>query len=289
MLQRGTQAITVATEANFVSWREQLVAPHCARHVPAIFTTARPVHGGLLSYGASITDASARSSRRCPLSVPRTVNRHLSLLTSPRSREGLSQNGYMEGQSVGHRVPLGRRPRRRMPALIDELVGNFSGACWFLAALVKPSSTPSAHRKYPSATPDGDDPVREGLVASLNRPGGTSAMVYTTELEGSVRKLHKLLPQPIVRRVFCVVSRNAARVKNLTAAAAAQHLQIRIFNASSAPELKQHSRTLRRQTSAVAVAAGPFFNGYQTNSLPYQRATRCRRCSRHVNLLKLVD
>ena len=58
VLQRGAQAVAVATEANFLSWREQLVALTARAHVPAIFHDREfVVHGGLLSYGASITEA----------------------------------------------------------------------------------------------------------------------------------------------------------------------------------------------------------------------------------------
>ena len=55
------------------------------------------------------------------------------------------------------------------------------------------------------------------------------------------------------------------QVNNLNAAAAAQHLQIRIFNASSAPELEAAFADIAKAgVGAVAVAAGPFFNGYRS-------------------------
>ena len=58
VLQRGAHAVAVATDANFLSWREQLVALTARACVPAIFHDREfAVHGGLLSYGASITEA----------------------------------------------------------------------------------------------------------------------------------------------------------------------------------------------------------------------------------------
>ena len=58
VLQRGAQAVAVATDANFLSWREQLVALTARARIPTIFhDRVFTLHGGLLSYGASITEA----------------------------------------------------------------------------------------------------------------------------------------------------------------------------------------------------------------------------------------
>jgi putative ABC transport system substrate-binding protein len=58
VLQRGAQAIAVATDGGFLTWREQFLAQTARARVPAIFHAREfAVHGGLLSYGASITEA----------------------------------------------------------------------------------------------------------------------------------------------------------------------------------------------------------------------------------------
>ena len=86
----------------------------------------------------------------------------------------------------------------RMPALIDELVGKpvdvmvIGGSGQGTIAAKRTSSS------VPVVVTDGGDPVRQGLVASLNRPGGnlTVVMVYSTTLEAKrLEILHKLLPQ----------------------------------------------------------------------------------------------
>lgn len=184
-------------------------------------------------------------------------------------REGLSQNGYVEDQSVVIVYRWAEGQDSRIPVLIDELVrkpvdvlvlGGF-GQAQFYAKRVS--------SKVPVVTPDGDDPVREGLVASLNRPGGNFAVVmtYTTELEAKrLEILRKLLPQAQSFGVLVAPSFTGAtlQVKNLNAAAAAQHLQIGIFNASSVPELEAAFADMAKaRVGAVAVAAGPFFNGYR--------------------------
>jgi putative tryptophan/tyrosine transport system substrate-binding protein len=58
VLQSGAQAIAVTTDGGFLAWREQFVAQTARARIPAIFHDREfAVHGGLLSYGASITEA----------------------------------------------------------------------------------------------------------------------------------------------------------------------------------------------------------------------------------------
>ena len=57
-MQRGAQAIAVATDASFVSLRDRFVALTTRARVPAIFHDREfAVRGALLSYGANITEA----------------------------------------------------------------------------------------------------------------------------------------------------------------------------------------------------------------------------------------
>jgi putative ABC transport system substrate-binding protein len=185
-------------------------------------------------------------------------------------REGLSQNGYVEGQSVAIEYRWAEGQESRMPALINELVRKPVDVLVLGGSGQVPFEAKRVSSKVPVVTPDGDDPVRQGLVASLNRPGGNFAvvMVYTTELEGKrLEILHKLLPQAqafgvLVAPSFAGIEQ---QVENLNAAAAAQHLQIRIINASSAPELEAAFADMAKAgVGAVAIAGGPFFNGYRS-------------------------
>jgi putative tryptophan/tyrosine transport system substrate-binding protein len=157
-----------------------------------------------------------------------------------------------------------------MPALIDELVRKPVDVLVLGGSGQVPFEAKRVSSKVPVVTPDGDDPVRQGLVASLNRPGGTFAIVmtYTAELEAKrLEILHKLLPQAQAFAVLVAPSFAGIeqQVENLNAAAATQHLQIRIFNASSAPELEAAFEDMAKAgVRAVAIAGGPFFNGYRS-------------------------
>lgn len=58
LMQRGAQAIVAATDANFLSWRDELVALTRHARIPAIFHSREfAVAGGFLSYGANLTEA----------------------------------------------------------------------------------------------------------------------------------------------------------------------------------------------------------------------------------------
>ena len=100
-------------------------------------------------------------------------------------REGLKQTGFVPGESVQIEYRWANDSYDKLPELVQELVQR-------RVAVIFANSPSIPHAKnatnsIPIVFTSGDDPVRLGFVASLNRPGGNLTGVAIMRTAGDVR------------------------------------------------------------------------------------------------------
>jgi putative tryptophan/tyrosine transport system substrate-binding protein len=177
-------------------------------------------------------------------------------------RQGLRETGFIEGQNVAIEYRSDEGQTERLPLVVADLlrrevaliVGNTASA---LAA--KAAST-----TVPIVFSTGGDPVRDGLVASLNRPGGNATGISFVSAEVGAKQLGLLRElQPGFARIAVVVDPKwpitEPFVSQVRAAASAMGQQIDLLYVSSGSELETAFTTLvQRAAGALHVGIGGF-------------------------------
>ncbi len=179
-------------------------------------------------------------------------------------RKGLGEIGYVEGQNVAIDFRWADGQGDRLPALAAELVKRR------VAVLVGTGGAHLAAKEATTIIPVvcsmGGDPVKLGIVDSLNRPSGniTGVSVFTADLEAKrLELLHELIPKaPLIGVLIDPKFQLSVDVQLQEVRAAARKLgqEIRIVQASTESELDAAFATLvEMRVSALLVTGGPFF------------------------------
>jgi putative ABC transport system substrate-binding protein len=181
-------------------------------------------------------------------------------------RRGLAENDYVEGQTVTieYRWALGQYDR--LPALAAELAGR--PVAVFVTAGGEPAAlaAKAATSTIPIAFIIGGDPMKAGLAASYNRPGGnaTGISILTSTLDPKrLGLLHDLVPQAAT--IGALLNPNfpgfEGQLKDVQEAARAIGAQIFVLRASDDREVEAVFETVGQQRiPALVVGADPFFD-----------------------------
>jgi ABC-type uncharacterized transport system substrate-binding protein len=183
----------------------------------------------------------------------------------PPFRQGLREPGYVEGQNVVIEYRWAQDQADRLPDLAADLVRR---QVTVIAAHDTPSSivAKAATTTIPIVFASGGDPVKLGLVASLNRPGGnvTGVAFVVAELGAKLLGLlHELQPRAV--RVGVLVDPHFAPtqsfVSDVQAAALSIGKQIEVLEAPTGRDIDTAFASLaQKPVDALLLAPSPLFN-----------------------------
>jgi putative ABC transport system substrate-binding protein len=179
-------------------------------------------------------------------------------------RRGLGETGFVDGRNVAIEYRFAENHYDRLPALAADLAGRkvaviaaTGGGASILAAM-------AATKTVPIVFTSGGDPVQQGYVASLNRPGSnvTGVSWFNNLVAGKgLGLLHELVPNAAV--VALLVNPKlpeSARVEGEgREAARSLGQQLLVLSASTPNEIDTAFATMRqRRVGALLVGADPF-------------------------------
>jgi len=184
-------------------------------------------------------------------------------------RQGLADTGYIEGQNV--RIEYLRAEGRYddLSAMAADLVRRQVSVIVTPNSLAATRAATAATTAIPIVFSVTDDPVRLGLVASLNRPGGNATGVnfFLTQL-GAKRLglLRDLIPgaTTVAALVNPTNPITAAGLKDVQTAARALGMQIRVMEASGGSEIDRAFDSLARERpDALLNVNDPMLSSYR--------------------------
>jgi putative ABC transport system substrate-binding protein len=165
--------------------------------------------------------------------------------------QGLKEGGYVDGQNVAIEYRWAEYQFERLPALAADLVRRRVAV---IVAIGGPATlaAKAATKTIPIVFATGGDPVAQGLVASLNRPGANVTGIASLLAELGPKRLQLLrevMPNAAVFGVLADPSRPGTRslIADLQAAARMLGAQLIVANARSDSDLEPAFATLSQQ------------------------------------------
>jgi putative ABC transport system substrate-binding protein len=193
-----------------------------------------------------------------PETVPRFV---------PAFRQGLKEVGYVEGQNLAVEYRWAQGQYDRLPGLVADLVRRQVAVIAATGGDPSPQIAKAATQTIPIVFTANSDPVAEGLVTSLNRPGGNATGVTIfgpAAVTKRLQLLRDLMPQ-VVAIAYLMNPNNPNAEFELQAAQTAARslgLEMLVLRAGTERELDTAlATTLQQQADALLVASDTFFVG----------------------------
>ncbi len=178
-------------------------------------------------------------------------------------RQGLRELGYVEGKNLHLEIRWGEGKLERLPALAAELVRLNVDV---IVAMTSPSilAAKQATRTIPIVMPLSSDPVGDGLVASLARPGGniTGLSMMAPELGAKRLQILKEVVPKLIQPIAVVWNPDyagmVARFRQTERAAPAVGMGVRSVEVRDSGELERALENMgRERPDALVLLADP--------------------------------
>ena len=180
-------------------------------------------------------------------------------------REGLKSAGYIEGENVVIEFRWAEGHYDRLPALAADLVRRPVAVIAALGGSASALAAKAATSTIPVVFDTGEDPVKLGLVASFNRPGGnaTGVSMLTNEIETKrLGLLHELIPAALTIAVIVNpdTAVNNSQLNDVQTAAPALGLKLHVLKAKNETEIDAAFASFSQlRPDALLVMSSAFF------------------------------
>jgi putative ABC transport system substrate-binding protein len=181
-------------------------------------------------------------------------------------RRGLDEGGFAEGQNLAIAFRWAEGHYDRLPELATELVDLRVAVLFAAGGQPSALAAKAATSTIPVVFSAVGDPVREGLVASFNRPGGnvTGMSVINSEMAGKSAQLLKEIVPTASTIAFLVNPGNPSAeiyAKEAPTVASALGIRVPVLKAGSEHELDEAFASLGKLgADGLVVPAEPFFD-----------------------------
>jgi len=182
-------------------------------------------------------------------------------------RQGLREGGYVEGRNVTIEYRWADGQFARLPELAAELVHRQVSLIVATGGTVSARAAKEATATIPILFIVGPNPIGDGLVTSINRPGGnaTGVALYTSELlPKRLELLGELLPRAVTIALLVNPSDAAHELetKEVEGAMRVTGQQMVLLGASAEGNFEPALvSAVRQRADALLVSANPFFTG----------------------------
>jgi putative tryptophan/tyrosine transport system substrate-binding protein len=181
-------------------------------------------------------------------------------------RRGLGEHGFVEGRNVSIEYQWALGQYDRLPAMAAEFVRREVTVLAATGGEPAALAAKAATSTIPTVFAIGDDPVKQGLVASYNRPGGnvTGVTAFGNTLESKrFGLLRELVPRAVTIGVLLnpKFPRAESQLSGVQETARANSVQIHVLHASTDREIDAAFEIVAQQRiAALALIGDPFFD-----------------------------